>query len=253
MMIAWFNEGLRNVQQPVTQSEAGLDLPTITPPNRPSVADQVFKLLQQRILTLELPPLTKISETDIAKRLGVSRQPVREAFKRLERLGFLQIRPQSATIVSLISEEAIMRARFIRTALETQTARAACAAFTPDDIAALQALIDQQRIASEEDDAQRFHKLDEEFHHAICARSGHDYVWDLIHDHKAHMDRVRMLSLSSSSQKLALQEHVQILDAIAAGNAEAAADMMTRHLSRIEVLIEQIKAQNHDWFVDTSK
>ncbi|TXB69405.1 GntR family transcriptional regulator [Paracoccus aurantiacus] len=235
-----------------TQREASLDLPTLTPPTRPSVADQVFRLLQQRILTLELPPMTKMSESDISKRLGVSRQPVREAFKRLERLGFLVIRPQSGTIVSLISEEAILRARFIRTALETQTTRAACEVFDSDDIAALQDLIDQQATAADDNNAQLFHKLDEDFHRAICARSGHDYVWDLIHDHKAHMDRVRMLSLSSRSQKLALQEHVAILAAIASGDSEAAAAEMTRHLSRIETLIEQIKTQNHDWFVDTS-
>ncbi len=240
------------MQTIVTHDEAGLDLPILTLPVRPLVADQVFKLLQQRILTLELPPLTKISEADIAKRLGVSRQPVREAFKRLERLGFLQIRPQSGTVVSLISEQAILRARFIRTALEIQTVRAACAVFTPDDIDTLQRLIDQQRAAADSDDAQLFHRLDEEFHRAICAHSGHDYVWDLIHDHKAHMDRVRMLSLSSTSQKLALREHIAILAAIADRDAAAATEAMTRHLSRIEALIEQIKAQNHDWFVDTS-
>ena len=118
--------------------------------------------------------------------------------------------------------------------------------------AALQRLIDQQRAAADSDDAQLFHRLDEEFHRAICANSGHDYVWDLIHDHKAHMDRVRMLSLSSTSQKLALREHIAILAAIADRDAAAATEAMTRHLSRIEALIEQIKAQNHDWFVDTS-
>lgn len=243
---------VETMQNIVTQAEAGLDLPTITPQARPSVADQVFKLLQQRILTLELPPLTKISEADIAKRLGVSRQPVREAFKRLERLGFLQIRPQSGTVVSLISEEAILRARFIRTALEVQMVRTACEVLTPEDIAALRSLIDQQRIAADNGDAALFHRLDEDFHGGICARSGHDYVWELIHDHKAHMDRVRMLSLSANSQQLALQEHIQILNAIAAKDPTAAAEAMTRHLSRIEVLIAQIKTQNHDWFVDTS-
>lgn len=238
------------------QSDAGeqkLRLPMLDLPTRPSVADQVFDVLQQRILTLDLPPMTKISEAEIAKRLGVSRQPVREAFKRLERLGFLQIRPQSGTMVSLISEEAIMRARFIRTALETQTASAACKVFAQEDIDALQALIDQQRIAAENDDALRFHKLDEDFHHAICTRSGHGYVWELIHDHKAHIDRVRMLSLSSSSQKLALQEHIEILAAIAARDAERARRAITGHLSRIESLIEEMKVQKHDWFAETSK
>ncbi|WP_232962256.1 GntR family transcriptional regulator [Paracoccus tegillarcae] len=238
------------MQKAVTQHETELVLPTLDPPTRPSVADQVFNVLQQRILTLELPPLAKISETDIGKRMGVSRQPVREAFKRLERLGFLQIRPQSGSVVSLISEEAILRARFIRTALETQTTRAACEVLSAEDIAMLQAILDQQGVAVDSNDAPLFHKLDEDFHRGICRLSGHDYVWDLIQDHKAHMDRVRMLSLSSTSQQLALREHIVILAAIAARDSEAAAEAMTRHLSRIEVLIQQIKDQNHNWFVD---
>lgn len=227
-----------------------LTLPTITPALRPSVAGQVFQVLQERILTLELPPLTRISETDIAARMGVSRQPVREAFKRLERLGFLQIRPQSGTMVSLISEEAILRARFIRNALERQTIRAACILFSQQDIDALQRILDRQKLAVEKNDRNLFHSLDEDFHRAICTRSGHDYVWDLIHDHKAHMDRVRMLSLTSTSQKLALSEHIAILDAIAEKDVDAAADALTGHLARIETLIAWIKAENHNWFLD---
>lgn len=241
------------MQSEVSQEERGLILPALDLPSRPSVADQVFDVLQQRILTLELPPMTKISEAEIAKRLGVSRQPVREAFKRLERLGFLQIRPQSGTMVSLLSEEAIMRARFIRTALEVQTTRAACRVFSQDDIDALQSLIDQQAIAAANDDARGFHELDEDFHHAICNRSGHGYVWELIHDHKAHIDRVRMLSLSSTSQKLALQGHIKILAAISTRDEEKASRAITEHLSRIEGLIEELKIQKHDWFAETSR
>jgi GntR family transcriptional regulator, rspAB operon transcriptional repressor len=64
------------------------------------------------------------------------------------------------------------------------------------------------------------------------------------------MDRIRMLSLNSSSQRLALNEHIAILDAIRARDPEAAAAAMNRHLSRILMLIEEIKAENHAWFTD---
>ena len=62
--------------------------------NRPSVADQVFAELHRQVLSLELPPGARISEVDIAKALGVSRQPVRDAFYRMSKMGFLVIRPQ---------------------------------------------------------------------------------------------------------------------------------------------------------------
>ena len=224
--------------------------PKLEPIERPLVADQVFDMLQHRILTLELPPGTKLSEAEVATQLGVSRQPVREAFKRLAGQGFLQIRPQRSTTVSYISEAAVLKARFIRTALETHTCRAACEVLKPDDFAALSTLIEEQTLAIAENDRERFHALDDQFHREICTRSGVGYAWDMIHDSKAHMDRIRLLSLSSKSQQLALQEHILILEAITRNDPEAAAAAMTKHLSRITVLIDEIKAKNHQWFTD---
>lgn len=228
-----------------------LSLPVIQHETQPSVSDQVFNVLQQRILSLELPPQTKISEAEVAKKMGVSRQPVREAFKHLAKLGFLQIRPQSGTTVSLISEEAVLRARFIRTALEVKTCRTACAVSTPASLAPLHALIARQKEAVEAQDRNMFHALDEQFHIAICSLAGAPFVWDLIHESKAHMDRIRMLSLTAVSQKFALQEHINILDAITAGDADAAEEAMTEHLSRIVVLIDEAKKQRHSFFQRT--
>lgn len=225
-----------------------LPLPMLKQPLKPTVADQVFDVLQQRILTLELPPTTKISEAEVATKMGVSRQPVREAFKRLAKLGFLLIRPQSGTTVSLIAEESVLKARFIRLALELHTCRTACERITEPGLTALSALIDQQKDAIKVDDRRMFHALDDRFHQEICIQSGVGYVWDVISENKAHMDRVRMLTLDTSSQQYALNEHVAILDAIATRDADAAAQAMTKHLSRILVQIEAIKAENHSWF-----
>lgn len=218
----------------------------------PTVADQVFAALQQRILTLALPPRTRMSEADVAEKMGVSRQPVREAFKRLAKLGFLQIRPQSGTTVAPISEEAVLRARFIRTALEIQTCRRACETLTQTGLDVLAALVASQKSAVAAQDRALFHALDDQFHREICVQSGVGFVWDLIHDNKAHMDRIRMLSLSLSSQRLALEEHVVVFEAIAARDADAASAAITRHLSRILALIDEVKALDHSWFTDTA-
>ncbi|SFR46623.1 GntR family transcriptional regulator [Litoreibacter janthinus] len=228
-------------------------LPLIRQSTAPTVADQIFSALQTRILTLELPPRTKISETEVAKAMGVSRQPVREAFKRLAKLGFLTIRPQSRTTVSLISEEAVTRARFIRMALETQTCRTASEGLSEAGLTALSNLIEQQKVAIAAGDRMQFHTLDDQFHKEICVQSGVGYVWDLIHENKAHMDRIRMLSLDTSSQHFALEEHIEMYEAISSCNGEAAAAAVTKHLSRILQLIETIKQENHNWFTDISE
>ena len=223
-------------------------LPTLKQVAAPSVSDQVFEVLQQRILSLELPPRTKISETAVAGQMGVSRQPVRDAFKRLAKLGFLDIRPQRSTTVSLISEEAVLRARFIRAALEVQTIREACKKLNPSDMAAIAKILNEQKTAIAVEDINRFHQLDEAFHMKICDGSELGYVWDVILDCKAHMDRVRMLSLNSGSQQQSLNEHLQIFDALKLKNPDLAADAMAKHLDGILVHISTLKVQNHDWF-----
>lgn len=238
------------MERSVGDIDQGLPLPQIRTHQTPTIADKVFDELQQRILTLALSPGTKLSETEVAKTMGVSRQPVREAFKRLAKLDFLLIRPQSGTTVSLISEAAVLRAKFIRTALEVHTCRTACDILGPKEHRILRSIIDAQKETISESDRDGFHALDDHFHRQICVLSGVGYVWDLIHDNKAQMDRVRMLSLTSASQQLALEEHTAILNAIEQRDADAAAKAFTDHLSRIMLLIEEIKAENHRWFTD---
>ena len=224
-------------------------LTTLEPIQRPSVADSVFDTLHRQILRLELPPGTKLSEIDVARALDVSRQPVRDAFYRLSKLGFLTIRPQRATVVSGISERAVMEARFIRMSIEIETVRVACKTLTEPDFQVLETIIDQQQQAIANRDAAAFHELDDAFHREICERSGTGFAWELAREMKSQMDRVRYLSLSFASED-AFAEHKDILAALRSRNEETAAATMRRHLTRILELIVQLRAAHGSYFVD---
>ncbi len=222
-------------------------LRVIEPLGRPSVADAVFAELHRQILALDLPPGTRLSEVDVARAMGVSRQPVRDAFWRLSKLGFLTIRPQRATTVSAISEEAVLQARFIRSAIEAETVRVLTERATDADIAALEAILAEQAIAVAARDRARFHDLDDQFHREIRVRGGNGFAWDIIRENKAHMDRVRMLSLSFASQD-AFDDHLRLMAAIRSRDAEAAMTEMRAHLSRIRSQITRIRAENASYF-----
>jgi DNA-binding GntR family transcriptional regulator len=226
-----------------------LQLPLIEAFARPSVTDQVFDEMRRQILSLELPPGTKVSEVEVGKQMGVSRQPVRDAFYRLSKLGFLQIRPQRATTVSLISAEAVRRARFIRTAIEIETCRAAAEMLGPEDFAALDALLAGQEQAINRRDPDLFHRLDDQFHKEICDRAGFGFAWDLIRENKGHMDRVRLLSLSFASRQ-ALDDHSAILSALRAHDPDRATVAIRVHLARISEMIQRIRDANHSWFLE---
>ena len=222
-------------------------LKALEPIARPSVTDAVFEELHRQILSLELPPGTKMSEADVARIMGVSRQPVRDAFYRLSVLGFLTIRPQRATVVSSISEAAVMQARFIRSAIEAETVRLACERLSDADIETLDRILDAQKEAVAARDRESFHKLDDQFHREICVRVGHGYAWDVIREKKAHMDRVRYLSLSFASQD-AYGDHLLVMEALRARNPQKAMENMRSHLSRIQTQIRRIRAENEAYF-----
>ena len=121
-------------------SETAL-LSPLEPVVRASIADQVFDVLHQQVLSLALPPGTKMSEAEIAKQLNVSRQPVRDAFYRLSKLGFLLIQPQKATQVSPIHIQDILRARFVRTSIEVEVMRRAAQGLTAQALAQLEVAV----------------------------------------------------------------------------------------------------------------
>lgn len=224
-------------------------LSVLEPIQRPSIADSVFDELHRQIIRLDLPPGTRLSEVDVARALGVSRQPVRDAFYRLSKLGFITIRPQRATVVSAISERAVMQARFIRLAIEAETARAACKTLTEQDFAVIDAIMDVQARAVAAQDRTAFHDADDQFHREICERSGTGFAWEMIREMKSHMDRVRFLSLSFA-QEHAFKEHQDIMAAIRSRDQEKAAEMVRIHLSRILVQIVRIRDEHTAYFAD---
>ncbi|MDO5641037.1 MAG: GntR family transcriptional regulator, partial [Paracoccus sp. (in: a-proteobacteria)] len=128
------------------------------------VTDQIFEVLYDRVVDLSLPPGARLSEAEVAAQMGVSRQPVRDAFFRLSQMGFIQIRPQRATTVTPISEEAVLQAYFIRRALEEAVMRTAATRLEAQDIDDLAGLIKRQDEAIGAGRPEVFHILDDEFH-----------------------------------------------------------------------------------------
>ncbi|MFN4172682.1 MAG: GntR family transcriptional regulator, partial [Pseudorhodobacter sp.] len=225
-----------------------LQLPEIDVRPRPSVTDQVYETLLAEIVDLNLPPGSKISEVEVAGQMGVSRQPVRDAFFRLSKQGFLTIRPQRATTISLINPTAVMQARFVRAAIEAEMVRIACERLTEAGMQALEALLEAQRAAVEAGDRARFHLLDDAFHREICIRSGFGFAWATIHEHKMQTDRVRLLSLAFAAPD-AYGDHLKVMEAIRARDPQAAMAAMRDHLSRIKTQIIRIRADNLPFFV----
>ncbi len=214
-----------------------------------TTTDIVFDTLQDEILTLKLLPGTRISEAEVANRLGVSRQPVRDAFNRLGNLGFLLIRPQRATEVRGFSMPEIENARFIRLTVELEVIERACAAWDQDCATALDAIIAAQEETAAAGQTERFHALDYAFHSHICKCAGQPLAFETIERCKRAIDRLCVLSLGKAHEVTGiLREHKLIAAALAAGAASEAREVLRQHLTRLDDTIAEIHAEHSEYF-----
>jgi len=199
-----------------------------------SIAEQVFRTLRSSIVTLRLTPATALSEQDIADRLKVSRQPVREAFIKLAEIGLVRVLPQRGTFVTKISAKEVMDARFVREAVECAIARRACTGIAKTAVDELRDIIAEQRKAARAKDEEGFFVLDDAFHRSLAAAADCAYAWKVVEEAKGQMDRVRFLGIPDTMPtEVTIVQHQAILDAIAAGRAAAAERAMKDHLREI--------------------
>lgn len=216
---------------------------------RVTTAKRIAESLRDAIVCLELKPGDTISESDIAARFGVSRQPVREAFIQLAEAGLVRIRPQRPTEIVKISVREVLNARFVREALETAViVRAAAIGWSlPRDH--FDAMIERQRAMAIGENYRTFHELDDAFHREIARLAGCDFVWKLIDAQKMQMDRVRYLSLLYNRTST-VGEHRRIADAILDGDAGLAVREMREHLGKIDTHIRHIREAHRGFFMD---
>ena len=216
---------------------------------RRTTVDEIFERLQDEILDLRLRPGDRISEADVAARFGVSRQPVRDAFSRLANLDLLLIRPQRATEVRRFSMREIVKARFVRTAVEREVLRRAAATCDADDADLLDAALAEQERAAGAGDVATFGGLDRAYHELLCRIARVDFAYDVIRAEKAKVDRLCRLSIDRPDRIAELvADHRAMALALKAGDAEAAMAAGMIHLGRLDDTIARISRTNAGYF-----
>jgi GntR family transcriptional regulator, rspAB operon transcriptional repressor len=212
-----------------------------------AIAPQLYRHLRERIVRTELVPGELISETEVARAYDVSRQPVREAFIKLAEAGLVQIRPQRGTMITRISTEAVMDARFVREAIEADVVKLVAERCDATIEAELKRQIAAQKNVLE-DDSDAFVKLDEHFHRTLADMAGKSYAWRVIEEVKAQMDRVRYLSVEKLHVRVLIEQHEAIVNAIIQRDVQGAAAAMRVHLREILKSLPAVAKARPDLF-----
>lgn len=216
----------------------------------PSTAFQVHDWLRKRVQCGDLPPGMRISETEVAAAIGISRQPVREAFIRLASDGLAEVRPQRGTYISKISVASVLSARFIREAVEADLARAVAVARPGDILDRMADEIARQHRADQSANVNDFIDSDDRFHRLLAQAAGQEAVWADLDRLKAQMNRLRHLSMRVFDRSFTIGQHQEILDAIRKGDPDAAESAMRTHLRQMLTEVPQIAAAQPDYFTD---
>jgi DNA-binding GntR family transcriptional regulator len=209
-----------------------------------------YESIRTAILDCTLLPGMALSEQAVSDGLGVSRAPVREAFRQLVTEGLLEVIPQRGTFVARLSKARIADAIFVREAIECKAAELAAQA----PLAARKALGDilqQQITASEQKNYTQHLSTDEALHHQILVLAGHPHAWNPLRLARTGMNRIRHLAIPElGSNKIAIEQHGQVIHAIVRGDGALASAAMRVHIQSPLKFLDAISARFPDYFMD---
>ena len=195
-----------------------------------SLADQVFEKLENDIIHGVYARGEVLTELKLVEQLGVSRTPIREALRRLEQERLIEDAGKGSRVVG-ITEEDVLDIMNIRQHLEALAAYYATVNMTPEGIKELAHIVDLQDFYFSKWDVERLRRVDDEFHECVCRLSKRSVIKDTLLPLHRKTRRYRKIAMEDKVRAACtLQEHREIYEAIAAGDAELAMDLSAKHI-----------------------
>ncbi len=189
-----------------------------------------------------MKPGERVSEPDLADRFGISRTPIREAFRQLESEGYLQVVPRKGAVVASLSERDIEEFYAIKIILEGFAARMAAEKLSDKDIERLEAINERLEAIVKEGDVKKFFRVHNEFHEVFIKAAGNEKLYDMINQLVMKFSRLRLASLSQPGRmEISVEEHRNMIEAFRNHDGKKA-DSLVRHAATIgaDVLIQSM-------------
>ena len=210
-----------------------------------TLREKILETIRDAILKGTLQPGERVSEPELAERFGISRTPIREAFRQLESEGYLQVIPRKGAVVASLSERDIEEFYAIKSILEGYAARMAAENLTEKDIERLESINEKLQQIAEEGDVKNFFRVHNEFHELFIKAAGNEKLGELISQLVMKFNRLRLSSLSQPGRmEISVQEHKKIINAFKQHDGEQA-DNLVRRTATIgaEVLIKNMSVE----------
>lgn len=200
--------------------------------------DVVFQTLRQAILHGELKPGERLMEIHLAERLGVSRTPIREAIRKLELEGLVEMIPRRGAVVASITEKDLKDVLEVRRTLELLACEVACERITPELLEELKGAKEEFGSLKETEDVNRLAAADVRFHEIIYMATGNDRLISILNNLREQMYRYRLEYLKDRGSREQLdEEHQEIYLGIKNGDKGAVGAAICIHIDNQEAAI----------------
>ena len=197
-----------------------------------TLREEVAAEIHSLILLGELAPGERLVEDRLASELGVSRNPVREAIRLLESTGLVEVVPRRGTYVTSVDVDDLGQLLELRTVIEGYAAELAATRATPDDVAALTAIVTSGLDATERGDVVTAAGAHRSFHQELERVAGNRYITEVAAPLRNRTELVFSLLLDRRRQ-LTWTEHEAIVAAIGTGDGAGARAAVSAHLHRV--------------------
>lgn len=229
-----------------------MDLLQFDKVERESIASKVYEHIKQKILSGDLLPGTHLLETQIAEQMGVSRSPLREAFRLLQAYGLVETRASQGVFVRDLTADEVREIYTARRLIEGYAASLAAQRATPEDIERLRRAMERADGAARKEDYQATIIADFDLHRLIWEISGHKVVYDILTRLEVQI-RMFMVAQAPLFEDLydSVRDHQRVIEAVAHGDAEAARAGIEQHIIEAGTLVisrieQEQEESNHE-------
>mgnify|MGYP000503501580 CR=1 FL=1 len=212
-----------------------------------NLSEQAYRLLTERILNGKYPAGTRLTEEALAAEFGISRTPLREALRKLERDGLVEYVQRRGVIVRAFTIADVEEIYTIRNALEMLTLPAIIQKATADDIAALRDRLHEMDNVMASRDFVTLSPMARAFHHQMTEICGQNRILRVIEGQDQYITRFSSMAISQENRLLqAHEEHYKLVDYIEQRDLEHFQKLMHRHIERSkEKCLEALKTQRY--------
>ena len=210
---------------------SALPHPTIALLQSSSLTSVVQKEIERQILQGELAPGSKLIEAALAAQLGVSRGPVREAFRILEEAGLVRQEKNRGVFVRDIPLDEAVEIYDLRAMMDESVGRQLAERITPEQLKSVRAMVEAMEKAVKAGDADSYHLLNLEFHDTLIRFGGNRKLTTIYRRLINELSLFRRMNLADAKLlPISASEHRAIFKAIASGDADAAGKAMRDHV-----------------------